>query len=520
MKARFAVALLILLFAGAVGCKDNNLTEEEVELIEAILRSGLEMDDDAYVRAETLRVIELTGDERLASWADPLTRDDDPMVRVAALRVLVQADPGSATTRARALNVFARGETDERYEVLDVALAYGDPTLRRTLIERAQRSSAPRLRLRALQEGLFVQIDEARAAGNDDLLRQELLPELGTIVDDEDPEVAATALAALIEAGQTDRADRFIATFADPGADIERRVDAGRILLNARVRAAEDTFHKLLEAAGAYDPGSLGVPQRRIDERLLRLAVLGLVAMGREDFVEPALGYRTGATVDDNVEILRALGENPHPDAAVTLSTAMRDASPAIRRTAIALYGVREDASFSRLRGAMDRDDFISQRLVAGFLSDRFADEWQRFLGQRLDSDDTQVVQQTLRTMQILLRTEEELQVLQPMTEQLLRLATDDDPETASLAAYLLFRVSDEGEFQEILRQNRDPQTRYAYLEHLATHHPQQHIAVFRNHLLNDHFSLRLMSAAGLVLAFQDSIEWEVVEAEASDEES
>lgn len=514
--------LFVLLIGFGVGCRSDALSSAEQQTLEQIFRSGLEMQDDPYVRAETLRALELTGDPRFAELVRPLTADRDAVVRMAALRLMLRAEHPDAPQRA--LSIFSRADDDERSITLDIVLEYGPQTLQKTMLDRSLRSDYPRLRLRALQEGLFAQIDDASAVGDEQLLRHELLPELGRLIDDDDPQIAALALTKLIEAGQQERADRFIDRFLDPNAPTEARLAAGQILVRARAEQARGAFESLLKEAGAFDPERLGLPQRRADKRLIRLAVLGLAALGDADFVRPAQDYGVNATTEETLELLEALGQNPSPDAAITLSSAMRDINAPVRRRAIALYGQRDDALFANLQSAMGRSDFEAQKLAAAILAERFPQEWQDYLRQRLNHENPERVEHTLRTMQTLLRTEEELAVIYPLREDLEALATvsastkeqaaqdadaaEQQNRIASLAAYLLFRISDEGGLREVIRKNRDPQSRYTYLEYLATTDPLNHTAFFRDHLLDDLFALRLMSAAGLASAFADSVHW------------
>lgn len=514
-------ALLLLSFTA--GCRSDELTPAEQILVEQIFRSGLEMGDDAHIRAETLRALDLTQEPRFAELARPLTADSEPVVRVAALRVLLRADHPDANQQT--LRIFSRADEKERSIILDLALEYGPSNLQQTLLGRSLRGDSPTLRLRALQEGLFAQIDQATASKEEQLLRGELLPELGRFVDDPDPQIAALALIKLIDAGQQERADRFTARFLDKNAPVEARVAAGQILVRARVEQARQAFETLLKEAGAFDPDRLGLPQRRADKRLIRLAVLGLAALGDTDFIRPAQEYGANATTEEALELLEALASNPSPDAAITLSSAMRDVNAPVRRRAIALYGQREDALFANLQSAMGRADFEAQKLTVAILAQRFPQEWQSYLRQRLSHDNPDRVEQTLRTMQTLLRTEEELAVITPLQEELQALATtnvdkreatreeaarlDQQRRIASLAAYLLFRISDAGGLQEVIRNNRDPQSRYAYLEYLATTDPAAHTATFREHLFDDIFSLRLIAAAGLAAAFADSVQWD-----------
>ena len=512
---------LILVTALSTGCPSSQLSEAEEEELTKIFRSGLEMGDDPFVRAETLRAIDLTGDPRLAEQALGLTDDPHPMVQIAALRVLVRADHPQA--RQRAMHLFNRGDEDLRYHILDVCLTDGNETLRRALQTRALRSNSSRLRLRALEDGLLQKIAQAQEAGDDEALRRELWPELGTYVDDDHPDVAATALRALLDAGQQERAEAVIERYQDDSLDTDERVAAARILMQARVEQARPAFEALLERAGAFDPEALGIPERRVDDDLLRLTVLGLAALGDPEFVAPAQRHLDEADLEQTLEVIDALAANPTSDAAVTLRTHMRDARADIRRRAIILYGQREDARPDALFGAIRHDDFEAQRSIVTILTERFPDQWRDYLAGRLESTDAERVESALRTMQQLLRTDEELAVIEPLQPLLERLATgeelplevDDDQATqaqistiANLAAYMLFRISDEGTFFDVMANTPDRQTRYAYLEFLATNQPQDHIDTLRGYLYDDLFVFRLLAATGLWRAFADTVQW------------
>ncbi len=521
---------VVVVLATLPGCGEPSLSSSEQIVLRDIFRSGLEMQSDPFVRAETLRAMTLTGDPELADHVEPLLSDSSPMVQVAAFRKIVSTDHRSA--RQRAMYLFNRSDEAVQYQILDASLTYGSDTLQRTMLERALRVDSSRLRLRALQDGLLRDIEQAREDGDEEQLRHELLPELSRYVDDEDPEIAAIALATLTEAGQYDRADAFIERLADDSNSTEDRIDAARTLVFARVERAREIYTEILDDVGAYDPDTLGIPDRRIDERLLRLAVLGETILGNPEFVDPAMTYLDGAESSETVEVLEVLAANPSPDASIALRTHMRDANPTVRRRAIALYGERDDVRPDALIGALRHDDYESQRMLVGFLSDQFADSWVDYLDGRLDDGDPDTVERTLRMMQTVLRNDHEFRTIAPLQNRLENLATgesggfdipteqEDDAlseqleSIANIAAYLLFRVSDEGAFQEVIRQNPDPQTRYAYLEHLVNHDPHEHIGILRQYLYDDIYALRLMAATGLWIAFADTATWPVEEPE------
>ncbi|RVU46862.1 HEAT repeat domain-containing protein [Lujinxingia sediminis] len=505
VSTRYSVLLRTLIVMGlavVMACSPESLREGEKETIDAILRSGLEMGDDPFVRAETLRALELIDDARVVELAEPLLDDSSPMVRVAALRLMILHDHPRA--RQEAMASYNRADDAEKRLIVATALELGSDTLRRTMIGRALRAEDPRQRRMAFEAGPYATVEALQQAGDETTLRRTALPELGGFVEDPDPDIAAMALARLTEAGQPDRAHAFIERFADAKQPLEARLDAGRILVRSRSQMARETFAELLERAGVYDAETLGLPQRRIDPQLVRVAALGLTALGDETYVANAQEYLRGAEVEPTIEVLSALATNPSDDAAVSLRIAMRDAREPVRRAAINLYAARDDAQPDALISAMRIDDFESRKLIAGQLVERFAQAWQETLSARLQNEEQAA--ETLRTLQMVLRTENELElIVAPLTPRLEALAASSNAEVAALAAYLLLRVDADGELPEAIRASTDPQTRQAYLEYLATSEtPARYLDELRANLFEDLFVLRLFAAAGMWRAFPD----------------
>lgn len=499
-------ALIVMLLAMMMmtACSAESLRDGERETIDAILRSGLEMGDDPFVRAETLRALELIDDARVVELAEPLLDDPSPMVRVAALRLMILHDHPRA--RQEAMANYNRADDPEKRLIVATALELGSDTLRRTMISRALRAEDPRQRRMAFEAGPYATVEALQEAGDETTLRRSALPELGGFVEDPDPDIAAMALARLTEAGQPDRAQAFIERFADTKQPLEARLDAGRILVRSRAELARETFADLLERAGVYDAETLGLPQRRIDPQLVRVAALGLTALGDETYVASAQEYLRGAEVEPTIEVLSALATNPSDDAAVSLRIAMRDAREPVRRAAINLYAARDDAQPDALISAMRIDDFETQKLIAGQLTERFAEAWRETLSARLQNEEQAA--ETLRTLQMVLRDEAELElIVAPLAARLEALASSDNAEVAALAAYLLLRVDSDGELPEAIRASSDPQIRQAYLEYLATSEtPTQYLDELRANLFEDRFVLRLFAAAGMWRAFPDQV--------------
>ena len=528
----FALVMLAALVACLCwGCEPRQLSDSEQETVQQIFRSGLEMRADPFVRAETVRVMSLTGDPQLAAHVEPLVHDPHRMVRVGALKLLVKADHPRA--RQRALLLYNRADEQERLEIFEVSIAQGDPALRTALIDRGLRDEASSLRRRALQEGLLAQIDQAIDSGDDQTLEQELLPELDAFIGDDDPQISADALRILTQAGRLDRAQELTQVLGDSAQPVDDRIAAGRALMLANISLAEETYKEILDRVGAYDPDSLGIPERRIDDRLLRIAVLGMTNLGHEDFVDPAMRYLDDASPVEINEVLSVLANNPATDASIALRTHLRDANALVRRHALQLYGAHDDRRADALVGAMRPGDYAFQKELVQILAEAFPERWIQYVTHRLDDEDPARVEQHLRFLQSVLRSDEEIATLAPIEERLKTLAmrdgvvaaamAGDEEEQAlalsisSVAAYLLFRVSDDDAFQEVFQQNRDPQSRYAYLEHLVIHEPQDHVSTFREFLFDDYFALRLMAAAGLWTAYKDNLTWPVAQ---TDQES
>lgn len=524
------IAALAVAAGGWLGCLGGELSGDEEQLVRDIVLSGLEHPQDPYVRAETLRAVKLTGDPDIAAEAEDLLGDRDPMVRVAALRTLLRIGELDAPYRA-VRRAFRQAQSpEEGIQILTVALANGDERARSVALERAVRDESPQLRLRALEEGLIADIEEARTADEDRRLNHDLLPELREHVDDPAPQIAAAALEVLLASGIDAEVQQLVETLEDEEESIDDRLRAGRILMLARAEGAEDAFRRLLDGAGEYDPDVIGFPEETVDERVLRTAVLGLTALGDPEYVRPAQDYLGDVDDDTALDVLAALGPNPAEDAAITLRTHARDARPRIRQRAVELYAARDDARSDALFGALRQRDFMTRQIAITILTDDFFDDWLQYVTENLQATYAPDVDSTLRLLQSHLRHDDELAVLEPLQSHLEQLAigeelpfsapeTDDEEQIEAFertvesiqnrAAYLLFRLSDDGdEYADLIDDTIDPETRSAYLEYLATHTPRDHAGVLRDHLHDDLYVHRLMAAVGLWRAFSDSATW------------
>lgn len=499
------------------GCNSQKLTEEERTEIMRVFRTGVEKKDDAYVRVETLRFLEMLADPALNHFAEPGIQDKSPAVRVAALRVLLKTE--HEQLRQHTIALFNKAEDAEKLAIVYAVMELGDPTLQRILLDRAVRSSNSRLRLLAFENGLIARVEEALAEKNTDALRQILLPELGAFLDHEDEHIAALALQKLVHAGESDRATVLIEQLSDAQETIELRLRAARILTASQLSSRDlptllPAFNALIEAFDAPFDSRRGVHQRRLDPRLVRVAILGSTALDDPTHIARAQAYLDGADTQETMEVLSALARNSTAEAAVSLRVAMRHSHAGVRRHAVLLYSQREDARADALISAMRHDDFETQKQLAKILSTpRFSQEWSNHLAVQLQNPT--FVDETLTRLRNVLSTPEELAALQPVRETLEKLADDhtynpatDAPEEiekkprrAALAAYLLIQITDAKDSRRIVNEHLDHETRYAYLEHLIEHEPLAHVEAFRHHFKDDLFALRLASSTGLWMA-------------------
>gem|GEM_PF-2974290 len=520
-----------------VSCRADSLSESEQQEVHDIVMSGLQMELDEYVRAETLRAIDLAGDPDMAAEAIAHTDDRSPMVQIAALRTLLRSETLDQPHRT-ALHAYNQAHAeDQRLQILEIVLRDGDQTTRRAVLDRARDADSQQLRLRALEGGLLGEIEDARQEERRDDLEREFIPQLDDYLDEDSPRIAATALRALLDSGRTNRADPFLETFGDDSLDADERLEAGRILMLARVDEARDLFAAVL--ADADDPDQPGIPDQPVDGRLVRISVLGMTILGDTDYVDAARRQIGDADVDETLDIIDALAHNPSEEAAISLRSDIRGVHSTIRRHAIPRYAQRDDAEADVLISTLGNDDFETRRLSLSYLSERFSDEWIEDLQRNLSTSNPDRVERTLRILQQLLRAGEKLETVAEVSDHLEELAAgerfdgdvdgdDEDTEQLeqaetirNLSAYVLFRVSgDEGSFQEIMTDNPEPQTRAAYLEYLATHQPREHADILRDHLYDDLYVMRLFAATGLWNAFSDTAQWpSAAEAEESDAE-
>ncbi len=533
--------LLMCVFAAPVvltGCESEELNELELQEINRVFKTGTEFEDDPFVRAETLRVLEMLADSRHDQYAIAQLEDSSPMVKVVALRVLLATN--NPEVERLALSMYTRSKTPTREAILNAAHEYGPESLRQALYVQALRSKEPTLRHMGFTRGLLSEFKRAQKEHDEEAMKVELIPRFSKLVDADDEDLAAGALEKLIEIGREDRARPLLDKLQDREAAIEDRLRAAKILQLAGFEGALETFQTIAREArdDEVEPPKknkrgrrrrIKLPLEKTDKRLIRAAVFGSVALGDDSFITLAQDYLKQASPEETLEVLEALSQNTSADATISLKVGMQDARPEVRYRAIDLYGARGDADYKALINALRQDDPRARQQLARILVSRYPEQWSKELLLQFNTSETRLP--AMRLLRDVIDSEQDRVILDSLKDKLVELVKlEDEEEVASIAAYLLLLSSPENpEYLALLQEQSNMQTRYVFMEHVVKTRPKEHIKLFRQYFYDDLFALRLMSAAGLWNAFKDS---EVVakmgstptdappaKAEASDEE-
>lgn len=496
---RILTLLALITALTAVGCSGSEeLGETESSEINKILKTGISHPDDAFVRAETFRVIELLDDPALAAYAKEGLTDKSSMVRLAALRATLATNPDEGD--AAATQVFTRGTTDERRAVLNAIASYESGPAQRELLARALRTEDPQLRRAAFEANFLERVDKAVAAKDTKLLETSIYPELGRYIGvEKDPVLAALALEKFLEIGQPERADSLIKALQRDDLTLDKRLIAARILVWAHAKPALEAFQAIIQRHDEIlADETLGVPAEIVPPQMLRLAILGSVAAGDTTHVKRAQAYFNNVSDVEATEVLEALGPNPSPEAAVTLKVAMADARRPVRLRAIELYEKRKDADPDALIKVLKTADFETQKRLTRVLMERFREPWLEDLKSRVQR--TSEMETTLSLLRDVVTTKEEADlVIVPLRDVLQKIVDNEKERRAALASYLLaITAPSSEEASKIVAQDLDDPTRYAYLEFLVRTNPEGHVETFRKYFYDDLFVIRLMSAAGL----------------------
>ncbi len=491
--------LITLLVAGVFwGCDDDpSLNANDREAVFRILQTGVDHPSDPYVRAETLRIIELLDDPVLDRFAKTKTGDPSPMVRIAALRALLAT--GKEDARGAVLEKFSDASPLERQAIMDAVIEHGPEPLARELMARALRNKDPLVRKYAFEQGLIARVDAALAQKNTKYLERTLYPELAQYVGNADPVLGAAALRKFVEVGQLERSEPILRTFNRQDLSEEERVNAARVLVGAKVEAAVPDFLALVQKFDAANQDdSLGIPEKLVPPPMLRQALLGLVAAGNSDYLKRVQAYLNNASAEETIEVLEALSSNPSPEASVSLKIAMQDVRDSVRNKAIELYQKRADADPDALSSAIMGTPYSTQRRVTQVLVAKYEKEWTKRLEigiQRLGEREV-----TLRVLRdVILTRDEANRVVKPL-QPVLQKVVAEGGDNAALAAYLIAISSDATDEKSLneLDSKFDDETRYAFLEFMVRENPKPYARLFRTYFEADLFSVRLMSAAGL----------------------
>lgn len=508
-------ALLIALPLTLVGCESEELKELELQEINRVFKTGSEFKDDPFVRAETLRVLELLADSRHDKYAIARIEDSSDMVKLVALRVLLATK--NAEVERLALAMYIRSTPRVCEAILGAAEEYGPESLRQELYAQAMRSKERRLRELGFQNGLLAQFKTAQKEGDVDELKVELIPRFSKLVDSDDDDLSAGALKMLIEIGRDDRAVPLLEKLKDKEAAIEGRLRVASILRLAGYKGALETFQSIAKEARDEEPEEdlkprkrrkrrkLKLPMEKVDKRLIRSSVLGSVALGDDSYILLAQGFLVSANEQETLEVLDALSQNPSPDVTISLKIAMQDARPRVRYRAIELYGTRDDTDYKALINALRQDDPRARQQIANILVARYPEQWSKELLLQFNTPEIRLP--SLYLLRDVIDSEEDRVILNSLRDKLAELVKDtDDEEAASIAAYLLLLSSpDDPSYQALLQEQSNVQTRYVFMEHMVKTRAKQQVKLFRQYFYDDLFALRLMSAAGLWNAFKDS---------------
>lgn len=508
IATRLALFACLALLCTACQPKQN-IRKADIEEFHKLLETGLNYQPDPYVRAESLRLLETLKEPSFTDKAKELLTDEAAVVRVAALRVLLANAPERAS--GQAVSLFENAGPREKRAIFDSVLEYSPDSLQRKMLWRALRTSQPsKLRRYAFREGVVPRVKAAVEQGDDSFVRKLFLPNVNRYVQELDPQIGGVVLELMLELGEEQRAKPIIETFADASESLKKRLLAGNLLVEAGVASAKPTFEAILEEA-RIDPDkeTLAVPEQRIDERLVRVAALGMVAAGETDYVQRAKRYMKDASTSQYIDVLEALSSNPSKNAALALENAMRDARPRVRLQAIELYGKRDDAKVEVLLSVLQNKEFakgttVTRQRIASVIGRRFPDGWVSKLEKQLTSDEG--ILPALELLQHVYDQTGDPDMLEKAKDDLVRIAKSKDEVNAPRAAYLLVKLpakSKSKEINEILDSMKHPLPRYAHLENIVRNKPAKHVDFLIENFYAkrenpENFAIRLMSGAGL----------------------
>ena len=477
-----------------IGCSDDSaIPKAEAEAIRAVIKEGL-ASPDPWMRAETIRAIELTHATELATLVAPAVADPDPLVRGAALIALSRSDVGGAL--GPAVDAIEGDDARLRRTLFAELLSAAPPgKLRDDLIQHGLTNADTEVRRRAVMFGVLPRV---RAETDEARLRRTLYPELSTLVDDEDPEIAGAALRFLEERNRLDRA-RPVADMAKSGT-VKGRRWALKVFAAAGARRHLATVQSIHQAS---EPGSIR------DE-----ALLARLSLGDAKVVDDARELLKGADEELAFRTVTALGNVDDTSAALILRVLRADGRPKVRAasfTALARTGRSEAKDFAR--GLKDEDPEVSA--VALRLVSRTHPTYLRAVleeGLSATGHPDRIVRALLTVLHEvivdgdideydLLETQ-----LSTLDDKLLPLMVHPEPSVRAGAAEILFHRKDP---LAVYRSIGDPavEVQYALIDALASRPPEsldlegllERLTPYREHEL---IAFRVLSAAAVWVAY------------------
>ncbi len=490
--------LLICLTMGIQCDEEVEFSVQDEQKIVTLFENGISF-EDPFVRAETLRIINLVNDPRLFKLAPGSEKDDESMVRLIALRVLLRSKHGSA--RSAVLQAFSSGSAEERRSVLEAAFDLGDPALKAEISARAYRSKDIGLKRTAFERGYLGRVDKAIKEKKTKLLERTLLPDLGRFVSEKDPILAALALRKLVEAGQPERATRLLKQMNDPKESEASRVLAATIISRSKIPQGVEPFRKLVEEHDkALKSKKLRMPAPIVPPEILKWAVLGLAVNGGPEDILRANKYRIDSNVRTSIDVLESFSQNPNKDALIALKNAMNDARSEVRRRAIELYVLREDATAKSLFAILSSATPDTQKRTFRVLVDRFPEDTVPLL--ELSLKRTSEVDMTLGLLSEVIKTSEDAEkILTPLLEGLKKLNNDAKESRAQQSRYLVAIAQPKTAASSAQLDTLSDSMIYGYLEFALTTSPAIHKTVFEKYSKSDFYAVRIMAGAGLLKA-------------------
>ncbi|MBU6162615.1 MAG: HEAT repeat domain-containing protein [Myxococcales bacterium] len=177
------------------------------EVMAEALRDGVEA-DNPWIRAETLRLMALSGSPEWVATLRAGLQDAHPMVRVMAIEALLPA--GDAEAQSVALTLLVQGDADAKSRLLDLFLSRGTTEFQAHASAMLLRDGAPEIRRSTL-----LQIREHGVA-IEPALREQLIHDLDT-------RVADAAFGWLVTADPAAALDRVQTGLRSSDTDVRRR---------------------------------------------------------------------------------------------------------------------------------------------------------------------------------------------------------------------------------------------------------------------------------------------------------